>query len=69
LFPGTAVLAEHPSRTATLLVAGAEKREILGLLLEVDRDLPSPGLAVISKMGNKPGELFVFEIKGRIFAQ
>ena len=34
----------------TFLVAGAEKREISGLLLETDRDLPSPGLAAVGKM-------------------
>jgi 6-phosphogluconolactonase/glucosamine-6-phosphate isomerase/deaminase len=44
----------HPplesSRRATFLVAGAKKREILGLLPEVDCDLPSPRLAAVGKM-------------------
>ena len=42
--------ASGKHRTVAVLVAGAEKREILPHLLQADRDLPSARLAAVGKM-------------------
>jgi 6-phosphogluconolactonase len=46
LFPGTPVLGERHK----WVVAGAEKRQILGRFLQRDYDLPSARLAAAGKM-------------------